>query len=425
MKRVFCSLWLAGICLGLGALPAAQLPSRLTIEEAVRRAEAYHAALAAARARVDSAAGQERQAGVRPNPVLSLLTENWRFSDTPAFVPSNDLDITAAVMHTLETGGKRNRRIAVARQDGVLATLEQDAVAWQLRQSVRRTFLTALLAEKLYDLQTEQAAFFQQVIEYHQARVAEGVMPEVDLVRVRLEGELLATARDGARLEAENARLELLRSMGETVLTSDFALEDSPSTAPIPPPPPDLSELLPRAAENRLEIRLAKAAIARAAAQLELEQAQAKPDWDIEAGYKRTEGFNTLLAGVSVPLPFFNRNLGNIAAAGAGIRQAQARLRLEETRITADVTQAVDQLRRRREILERMHQGMLDWAEESCRIALAAYQEGGVDLLRLLEAHRTRSDVRTRHTQTEMEYRIGWVDLETAVGVEMPTGAGN
>lgn len=425
MKRIQRILWLAGISLGLGASAGAQLPARLTIQEAVRRAEANHAGLAAARARVDSTVGLERQAAVRPNPVLSLLTENWRFSDTPAFVPFDELDITAAVSQTLETGGKRDRRIAVARQEGTISNLERDALSWQLRQSVRRAFLTALLAAKLHDLQADQAAFFQQVIEYHRARVAEGVMPEVDLVRVRLEGELLAAARDGARLEAENARLELLRSMGETTLTSDFTLEDPSSAAPIPPPPPEGSALLPRAAESRLEIRLAKAGIGRAAAQLELEQAQAKPDWDIEAGYKRTGGFNTLLAGVSVPLPFFNRNLGNIAAAGAGLRHAEAQLRLVEAQVAADVAQAVDKLNRRKAILDRMHQGMLDWAEDSWRIALAAYQEGGLDLLRLLEAHRTRSDVRTRHTQAEMEYRIGWVDLETAVGEELPAGAGN
>lgn len=425
MKRIHRIPWLVGICLGLGVALAAQLPSRLTIEEAVRRAEANHAALAAARARVAAAAGWERQAGVRPNPVLSLLTENWRFSNTPAFVPFADLDITAAVTQTFETGGKRDRRVAVARQEGAVATLERDAVAWQLRQSVRRAFLAALLAAKLYELQAEQAAFFQQVIEYHRARVAEGLMPEVDLVRVRLEGELLAAARDSARLEAENARLELLRSMGETGFATDFTLEDPPSSASLRPSLPELSGLLPRAVENRPETRLARAGMTRAAAQLELEQAQAKPDWDVEAGYKRTGGFNTVLAGVSVPLPFFNRNLGGIAAAGAGVRQAEAQLRLAEAQVGADVAQAVDKLRRRKEILDRMHQGMLDWAEESWRIALAAYQEGGLDLLRLLEAHRTRNEVSVRHTQAEMEYRIGWVDLETAVGAEMPAGAGN
>ena len=131
-----------------------------------------------------------------------------------------------------------------------------------------------------------------------------------------------------------------------------------------------------------------------------------------------------MLAGVSVPLPFFNRNLGGIAAAGAGVRLAEAQLRLAEAQVGADVAQAVDNLRRRRAILERVHQGMLDWAEESWRIALAAYQEGGLDLLRLLEAHRTRNEVSVRHTRAEMEYRIGWVDLETAVGVELPFGAG-
>jgi cobalt-zinc-cadmium efflux system outer membrane protein len=422
VKRMQRIPWLMGIGFWLIAPLAAQFPARLTVEEAVRRAEANHAALAAARARVDIADGLLRQAGVHPNPVLAVLTENWRFYGTPDFAPADDLDITAALRQTFETGGKRDRRVAVARQDGTVASLERDAVAWELRQAVRRAFLRALLAGKLHELQAEQSAFFQQVIDYHQARVAEGVMAEADLVRVRLEGELLAAARDGAKLEADQARVELLRTMGETRFDTEFQLEDP--GAGEPRLPPEETTLLALAVEHRLEIRLARAAATKAAAQLELEQALAKPDWELEAGYKRTGGFNTLVAGVSVPLPFFNRNLGGIAAAGAATRHADAQLRLAEAQVRADVAQAVDNLRRRHAILQRMHQGMLDWAEQSWNIALSAYREGGLDLLRLLEAHRTRNEVLNRHTQAEMEYRLGWVDLETAVGTEMSAGTG-
>jgi outer membrane protein TolC len=61
---------------------------------------------------------------------------------------------------------------------------------------------------------------------------------------------------------------------------------------------------------------------------------------------------------------------------------------------------------------------VLDQAEESFRISLAAYQEGGTDLLRLLDAQRARNETRLLQTQAEMAYRIGLVELEASVGEE-------
>jgi len=69
-------------------------------------------------------------------------------------------------------------------------------------------------------------------------------------------------------------------------------------------------------------------------------------------------------------------------------------------------------------MLAQMEKGMLERAEQSLRIALAAYQEGGTDLLRLLDAQRSRNEVQLLYTRTQMDYRISQVDLEYAVGEE-------
>jgi outer membrane protein TolC len=58
-----------------------------------------------------------------------------------------------------------------------------------------------------------------------------------------------------------------------------------------------------------------------------------------------------------------------------------------------------------------------DKAQESARISLAAYREGGADLLRLLDSERTRSEVQLLHFRTLGEYQQSRVALETAVGV--------
>ena len=73
-------------------------------------------------------------------------------------------------------------------------------------------------------------------------------------------------------------------------------------------------------------MKISRAAIEQARANLRLQQANAKIDPDTQFGYKRTAGFNTLYAAVQIPLPVRNRNQGQIEAAVAEIRVAESSL---------------------------------------------------------------------------------------------------
>ncbi len=48
--------------------------------------------------------------------------------------------------------------------------------------------------------------------------------------------------------------------------------------------------------------------------------------------------------------------------------------------------------------------------------ALAAYREGGIGLLSLIDAQRTQNEVALLFAQASRDYALGWLDLERAVG---------
>ncbi|HEX2523697.1 MAG TPA: TolC family protein, partial [Terriglobia bacterium] len=323
----------------------------------------------------------------------------------------------------------------------------------------------ALLAQKRLQMMVENNQSFQQIVEYHRFRVREGAMAEADLIKVELEAERLSLDRETAALEGERSRFELLKAMGESATAAHFSLAD-PGPIPMPATMASASPVLvkaqlasPRenrsdrggsssrkdnfslaadcsdpgatqtiatslelllrlARQKRFEVLLSQAMVEQARAKLTLEQAQSHPDWSVLWGYKRTAGFNTMLAGVSVPLPFFDRNKGSIASSSSELERAQALLRATLAEAETEVAAAVGRLRRRYLMLRQVRDRVLDQAEESLRISLAAYQEGGTDLLRLLDAQRSRNDTRLLQTQAEMAYRIGLVELEAAVGEE-------
>ena len=159
-----------------------------------------------------------------------------------------------------------------------------------------------------------------------------------------------------------------------------------------------------------------------ARANLKLQQALAKPDVDILYGYKRTAGLNTWIAGAQVNLPFRNRNQGSIAAAEAEVRAAEAELAAVQAVVQSEIRAAETEVSDRRDQLLRLFgedsgTGLRGKAGESSRIALAAYREGGSDLLRLLDAERIRIETQVLYYRTLTEYRQSVAALEAALGV--------
>jgi outer membrane protein, heavy metal efflux system len=389
-------------------------PPVLSPEEAVATALRSHPLLAAATARTAAADGYRLQSSLRPNPRFTFQTENWRAYGSPTLDPSRDVDIFAYMQKPIETGGKRERRMEVAGAGRERSGLEREVLERQIALRVQQAYWMAVGAEKVVQLLEETARTFQQVVEYHEIRVREGAMAEADLLKVRLEGERLNVSVHAAALEVERARIQLFREMGQEA--SPIKLADLPDDTSA------TGEADPAAAENRPEIRLARKAVEQAKANVRLQRANARPDVDLVLGYKRTAGQHTVVGGVQVNLPVSNRNEGLIAAADAEVRAASSDVAAAEALVRAEVRAASAEVRMRREQLTHLYGevaggGLRGMATESLRIALAAYREGGTDLLRLLDAERVRIELQVQYYPTLAEYRQSVAALESALGV--------
>jgi outer membrane protein, heavy metal efflux system len=389
----------------------------LSPQEAVATALRSHPLLSAAGARTEAAAGLAVQAGLRPNPRLILQTENWRAYGTPSFSPTRDADIFAYLSKQLETGGKRDLRVELANTGFHRSEQERQVLERQIALRVSQAYWSAAGAEKLHRLLAENAVNFQQIVDYHEQRVRQGAMAEADLVKVQLERERLNVAIQGAALEAERTLVLLFREMGQTNFPQ-VTLAELPDRLEPVLPPADFAA----ANDRRAEIKLARQAVEHARTNLKLQRANARPDVEVMAGYKRTAGFHTVIGGLQLNLPFSNRNQGAIAAADSQIRAAEWELRTLEADIAAEIRTAEADLRSRADQLKRYFgevdgAGLRGKAAESSRIALAAYREGGTDLLRLLDAERVRIETQVLYYKTLTEYRLSMAALDAALGV--------
>jgi outer membrane protein TolC len=137
------------------------------------------------------------------------------------------------------------------------------------------------------------------------------------------------------------------------------------------------------------------------------------------SGYKRTSGLDTLTASVQIDLPISNRNQGAIASAQAEVRAAEAQAAAIENQIRAEIATAWTEYQARHRLILDVLRPMRERAAEIARIAQAAYMEGGVDLLRLLDAERARLDSLNMYYRALADYQQSVTSLQIVTGASL------
>jgi outer membrane protein TolC len=168
----------------------------------------------------------------------------------------------------------------------------------------------------------------------------------------------------------------------------------------------------------RPEGRNALAALAEARANINLQKANGRQDVQGLFGYKRNGPDNTMIAGLQINLPVFDRNRGAIAAAEADARAAEETVAALRNQISSEVALAEREYQMRRDQYLKTFQPLRNRAIEISDISRAAYREGGLDLIRLLDAERLRVEAQISWANALLTYHQSVAALEYAEGVE-------
>jgi len=391
---------------------------QLGLKECLARASSGHPFISAAQARLQGAEEYRKYAGARPNPAVTFQTENWRSWQQPPFSFSRDVDIFVYGTQRVETAGKALRRRELADRQ-VLATRSEIEVArLQLHREVTRTFWAALQAQTILEIATENRHDLDKLVQYTALRVREGYAAESELIRARLEQQTLVGQEAAAALSLERAKLDLLKAMGETRFDIDFRLA-VPDISGQQYPVTELERLRSEALAKRPELVLLRARVETERANLRLQHANARPDFEISAGYKRTGGFDTMIGYITIPLPIFNRNRAEIGRASARVTSAEQELLAEENYVRAEVEVAYRTVKKLEDRLQELQRDFLQQTDESRNIALVAYREGAADLYKLLETQRARNEARLLYFRALQDFQQALVELNLAAGREV------
>ena len=407
--RTMCgALVILGISAGNGYAQQA-----LSLRDAVDRALTSRASLKAEAERVGVAEGMRQQAAALPNPEFQFQNENLR----PGQTYSRDVDTLAYVVQPLDVLGKRGRRVDAAEQTVARTEAEYELAKLRTVRDVKLAYWRARGAQQSRDLLRSTVTNFQQIVDYNTARLRVGTIAEQDVLRVQLEGERLAITANLASLRASRAEADLLKEIGDSSVTAAALSEALDATGEIAPASVD--EVL----AQRPEMKIARASVDEARARARLQDALARPDLTLTYGYKRTQlpdtaaAANTAIAAFAVKVPLFDRNAGNRAAAAAETRRQEALLDAARLDVLADFRAAAQDYAQRRADVVATLQPMREHAANIASIAQAVYVQTGGDLLRLLDAQRSRLDAELAWVEGMVDYQQSAVYLEAAEGV--------
>ena len=410
-KLFYVSVLIAAVAIFSRQVSAQSPP--LTLDRVVTTYIERNLELQAERFRLERTKADAIAARLRPNPAVAVTAENMAVSGPVSFGKLYEVGVIYS--ETVELGGKRQLREQLA-----LATISAaearfaDAMRKGIAE-VKRLYFQAVLARRDIEVATENRQMFEQLVQFNLARFQQGAIPEADLIKVRLERIKFESALKQAQLSERQAMIRLAENLEDDAV----ARQQVSASLDLPLIRPELDSLLKIALQERPDVQAGERDVSAAKERLALEEARAKPDVSPFVGYKRVGPDNTVLAGISVPLKVRDRNQAGIARAQADQKAAAALLEVAKSHTVAEVSAAYEAFQTARDLVQTFRDELLNQADESRTIALAAYREGATPLLSVLEAQRTRADVRQQYFRTLFDYQVGLAELELAVGKEI------
>ncbi len=385
--------------------PTAQAPAAgaLTYQAALDLATARNLGLAAAMRQRAIREAAVRVARQFPNPEFSFEATR----DTPHEAVSLGFPI--------EIGGKRARRIEVAREELALADLDVQAEQRTLRRNLRQAFYGLLAADERTRNAEAVLAIAQRLRETANARFTEGAAPklevmEADLGVARAQADLDLAQSDRIAVQADlNAVLNQPPAQALAV-TGDLTQ---------PPALASLDAAMALARTSNVDLLRSQREIAveqRRTNQLRAERLPT-PVFSVGGVFNAPEEFNSGLSGaVTMSIPLFTRNQGEIAQSNATVSQLQAAREAAQRAVENQVFGAWARLQAQRRQVDVYRNEIVPTATAIEGLAEDGYRLGRNPLLSVLEAQRNLREVQREYLQALGEFQTAIADLEEILG---------
>jgi cobalt-zinc-cadmium efflux system outer membrane protein len=396
-------------------LPTSQqnAPRKLTLPDAIRLAEEHNPMLHRALAQREGATAGIVTARTYLNPQFNTLMGH-QFGRRILNPGVPGLLQHYSVSQPIETRSVRRTRIEAATLNRESSQFGLAATALSVRAAVKRAFYDVLHRKQEIQYAAENLKLVEDLEQRTEVQVNVGEAAKLELTRAQAER---ATAQNLVKSASilYIAALSGLRAVVSAPLDDNVDVDGSLEQ---PVLLPALPELRTRVIANHPAMAQTRADVQRAEAVLANERALRVPQPAFNAEFEHQPDLYFYRAGVSIPVPIWDKRKGPIAEAEAAVTQAAAVARERQLEITAALEKAYGQYEVANQQVSSFEAGALRQSIAAVRAAQAAYRFGERGIMDVLDAQRVLQRVRGDYLEARMERQFALVDLEELGAVQ-------
>jgi outer membrane protein, heavy metal efflux system len=387
------------------------VPRSISLPQALQRALAASPRLTAAERDVGIATGLKVQAGALPNPELSFELDNALGSGPYHGLRSAETNLQLSQL--VELGGKREARLAAGEAGIGTAVWQRRATRLEVLSETAIAFITVVSAQRRIEIFDEQISNLDQLIPLLQRRVQEGASSPAETLRAQVAADLFRVDRERARTQLATARRDLAILMGDS---SPMFGEAVGHLATIGQPPPFQSVI--RAIEANPQLMRWTAVTAQRNAELIVARLKPVPDVHLAAGWRHFQntGDDAVRLGVSIPLPVFDQNTGNIIAAEETLAKTGAERAINKLVLISLAGRAYDALNGALAELKLLRISVIPNARSAAETIQSGYLQGRFTLLELLDVRGSVLQALLREQEALQNFHVAIATIEGLVG---------
>lgn len=380
--------------------PAAALRLDAAIDLAIR----FNPDLASAAHEADAMEATVRQAGTRPNPEVSALIEDTR---------PETRTTTLQISQSLEIGGQRAARISAAQRALDAAQIDMLLKRAEVQSAVTSAYFDVAIAQERDRLAAISGTLAQRATKAASNRVSAGKVSPVEETKARVAEAGVRVEQIQASAELNLARKKLTAFWNNPTPRFTGAADD----VEIVPMLPQLSDLqarfdgLPGMQRVRLEV-------SRREALAEVEKRRRIPNLTIVLGTKRDaqQGRSQTVVGLSMPLPLFDRNQGNLLEALRRTDKARDEQVATQSRLTNEIAVAHERLSTVLKEIGLLKAEILPGAQSAYDAATKGFEAGKFSFLDVLDAQRTLIQSKSQYLRALSDAHRAAADIDRVVG---------
>ncbi len=381
--------------------------SVITLDDAIAKAINAAPRLKSSQAGQEAADGMREQAGYRPNPNIFMEAED--IAGSGQFSGISGAEITYGISQQIEIGGKRSNRMAAAEQGYALSQLDTDIEQFNLVRDVHIAYADAVAAQEALRLAQERKELAEQLYKTVRKRVQAAREPEIQQSKAKIG---VSTASFNlTRAERESQHTKHVLSSLWAGHDDSFHLADAHFyELKAPPTEHEVETLL----DKTPDLKRWGVEYQRRMALAELEESNAIPDPNVTVGVRdlRGEDQQAFMLGLSIPIPVFNANQGNITKARSEAVQVESQGRHAQLTLRNEIFQHLEDLTNAYDQANTLKDDIIPSAEKAFRLSREGYQAGSFPYLEVLDAQRTLFEVKEQHVEALRAYHAASANVQ-------------